>query len=309
MQVSPAAVPLDGAIHTRQDLGAIWRVSEVAVHRLLLASVGPLALIVAACGGTPATEALPSPDSVVSAAPASPELLDEICDRSFHRYERAASGAYEVKDEQGFLNWEGVNPAVNPKALHTCLEPGQTVIAVEGLPGVSGLFDSREARMELRGFGPVASGEMVHGQQCFVAGKDQPFQTNAVIYKTWEGSDDPAQSSMEPIDLTFALTVDVGITSGDPQTSVAAVTAHQSISVGDPFPQLTHNYVPGPYRGPLIMSIDSNYQPTADNPWAGSVTVTSIFHNAAEYTPYVPGDNRWTGQGIVDGRITIWCGG
>jgi hypothetical protein len=45
-------------------------------------------------------------------------------------------------------------------------------------------------------------------------------------------------------------------TSGDPKTPVAAVTMHYSVSVGDSNAVLTHNYVPGPYRGPLIIDID-----------------------------------------------------
>ncbi|MCP3976731.1 MAG: hypothetical protein GY720_19775 [bacterium] len=181
---------------------------------------------------------------------------------------------------------------------------GETVLIVEGLPGVSGAYSSRQGNLSLEGWTLDEASFDQPVNRCFVD-SDHVFRTKAVHAEIL----DESNKSGRVTDAGSLTTIDVGVTGGG--GAFAAVvfeigTVENEYSASEPVALYvpTHNYNPG-QDGAMKVEFDV----WDKNNWTGVATFTSTAeaetYNNRDYSPWT--DAQWLGSPNYAFTITLIC--
>lgn len=189
---------------------------------------------------------------------------------------------------------------------HECMEEGEVIIAVDGLPGVDGIWSSVEDRMALEGWSLDEGASTQPIGRCFIDSKNV-YKTKAVVSGTLTESKD-AEGNVIP-SLNVLTTIDVGVTGGGPYAAVVreVSTATQTDPEEDDFSAVgawvvTHNYLAG--SGTVVAT---PLRETED--WKGLVVFKpgkgAQMYNDREFSPWT--DTQYLGTPNYDFTIVLAC--
>ncbi len=194
--------------------------------------------------------------------------------------------------EVGFLNHD-----VTEVVRHNdeCLAEGETVMIVDGLPGVSGVYASRQGNVSVEGWSLGPGGDAQTIGRCFVDAENI-FRTKVVASAT---ADDGSETDV-------LITVDVGLTGGGPFAAVVGEVGTLRAAGGQAAAtfKVSHNYNPG--SGFVAMK---GVVWDADN-FTGVATFTPTngaeVYNNRDFSPWT--DTQYLGQPNYDDfAIILYC--
>lgn len=161
------------------------------------------------------------------------------------------------------------------KAYDECLQAGDSVFIVQGLPQVSGIYRSTAGNMALESFSFAEGAQNQPIGRCFVD-KEHIFKSKAVV----------AQG-------TALTTIDVGVTGqGGPY---AAVVRESIVTTGEDSSAtaslVTHNYNPGQPN-----TVTASFPAWDADSWTGVAmflpTEEAHTYNERDYSPWTESDDR-----------------
>ncbi len=218
-------------------------------------------------------------------------------------------------------------------AALACMEPGQTVIIVEGLPDVSGFYKTANGNVAVSGFATHGYASLANIGRCFVNDDGHPFETKAVVsagteefsfrdlgsadalveylgvdYVSEQLGDEFLETSEGIVTAQAGLfiTVDVGISgSGDAFATVVGEIVKGDSEYGVSPSFVTHVYEPALYHENAEVIVHAERVPEVDNAFGGIAVFSSTSYNERNYLPWTDAD--WRGSPLYGYTITVLC--